>query len=357
MLYHSFPRPSAKKVDNCEANEIALRQLESFIEWGLILTPEILVLPANPQADNVEPPETKFPQARACFTLAERSELTDVTARRDRYGATKSHSDLFGTFAIGLDPLEARYLGAVPTIYFYRTDNKVNVSFEMLYHLRELRSLAIALSCIERKAEIPGRDVLDPKVMSELNMQLKGDPDVAKTIEETSIQDARFALRFFDTDRPPAWNLVDWIDGILDFCQTADSDKLDGSLSYYQQREWRIIHLFSHAVHVHRLGSLSWLDGSAEMPARERKRLIKSLKAKNSKFFTNERIEGCSLLQGARFEGRDVPFFDFIREIVCPSSARSEVSNILSQYGLRARFSTTEVHGDITIFEYSEGQC
>ena len=156
-----------------------------MIEYGLLMTPENLRIDKNRRAYNVELQKTEFSQIRACFTLIDRGQLWQRLRRGT--GEVQSHVDLFGKFAIGLDPIEARRLGAIPVIYFYRgTSKDINMSMEILYNLRELRSLAVAIARIEARAAIPGRDTYGDRVLDELGYTLEGDPVVKERIERMS---------------------------------------------------------------------------------------------------------------------------------------------------------------------------
>lgn len=151
-LFHAFPgasRRSSAKIGRREAVHQGIAQLELMMRYGLLLTPEPLEIPVNEAArfSDWEPPKTVFRQARACFTLVEDREELWLDRRLDEFGERTSHVSLFGEFAVGLDPIRARALGAVPVIYFYSGDGLIHtrVPHEVLFTLRELRSVAIAL--------------------------------------------------------------------------------------------------------------------------------------------------------------------------------------------------------------------
>ena len=179
LLYHAFPGPSrGVRGDHPEVPDLGVAQLDLMMRYGLLLTPETLRIPPNDDARNCEPPTVEFRQARACLTLVEsRAELWQET-RLDEYGRPTSHVSLFGEFAVGIDPIRARELGAVPVIYFYSGGDAAHgrVSHEILFTLRELRSLAIALARLEAKAGIEGRDTLGTATLDALGYVLQGEP-------------------------------------------------------------------------------------------------------------------------------------------------------------------------------------
>lgn len=326
LLYHAFPGAS-RSAGNEQRNTLhqGIMQIDLMMRYGLLLTPEILTIPLNKVAKNREAPKTKFCQARACFTLVENREELWLNKRLDEFGQSTSHVSLFGEFAVGLDPIRARECGALPVIYFYSGGDSAHktVSQEILFTLRELRSLAIALARLEAKARIEGRDTLDAATLDAIGYVLAGDPVVRERIHATDQDAARAAVELLDTDRRPAWTLVDWIDAMFDLFQTADSSSSPESLAYYQEREWRITSLFSTGVRCRRL-RLDKTSGERELPTWVPE-LRSKLRSLDSDFFTEEVLNESTILHGTQ----DRTFFDFIEEIVCPAEAAAGVANLL----------------------------
>ena len=299
LLYHAFPRPSGRSgIPRTALLSKGVSQITLMMRYGLLLTPEILTIPVNRAAKNRENPQTEFRQARACFTLVESRNELWLNKRLDAFGDATSHISLFGEFAVGIDPIRARELGALPVIYFYSGGESAHaaVSHEVLFTLRELRSLTIALARLEAMAGIADRDTLDAATLDAVGYILKGDPIVRERIEETSKQAACVAVKLLDTDRRPAWALVDWIDAILDLFQTADGRSTAGSLAYYREREWRIAPLFSAGVRCRRL-RLDKASGEKELPAWVPK-LRGELRLLDGGFFTEEVLNGSAVLYG-----------------------------------------------------------
>ena len=99
FFYHSFPRPrqGLSEEDNCEKG---LRILRSMADIGLLLTPETLEFREFLE-DGTLGPKVVAAQRRACFTELAPSEL-------------RRHSLEFGPFALELDVMSLRELGAMP---------------------------------------------------------------------------------------------------------------------------------------------------------------------------------------------------------------------------------------------------
>lgn len=340
LLYHAFPRKGADRGAEIETLQMGVDILASIMSYGLILTPETLNLPKDPHApESGEPPRTCFAQERACFTLVSREDLRMPRLARHSYGDPTSHADLFGEFAIGLDPVRARRLGVVPVMYFYEDDGYANMSRELLFRLRDLRTLTVALARIEGRGVMPERDVRSEKELLEMGIVLEGEPRVAARLDMLEPDAARHVHELLDTNRVPAWNLVEWIDIALNLFQTADSRTIPGSLAYFQQREWRIVRLFGEHVACHLLQTPATINDDSF--ASVRASLRAQLQEINPNFFDDRRLNGSSLLSGAGGK----PFFDFVDEIVCPALAAPAVGNLLEQAGIDQWFEAFEAAG------------
>ena len=340
LLYHCFA-PTDWGLER------GVRQLASILDNGLLLTPEELKIPPNPSAINREPPKTVFCQRRASLTLAWRSELARPRVT-DGAGA-ESHFDLFGDFGIGLRPVQARRLGAVPVIYYYRNDWSSNVSFHLLYHLREIRSLLIAISRVEAKAELPDRQVVDELVLDKLGHSLQGDVVVRQRLEKLERRGARTIARLLDTDRVPAWCLIDAVDTVLDLFQVADDECSVDSHEYYQEREWRIVQLFGH-VDCFRLGPDRLFDGASSLSESDCQKFRRTLASLNPEFFNDETLDHSAILAGA--DGS--PFVHFVEEVICPATAGTEVGEVLRRRQLPFQRCDEGGNTGITVFRRSD---
>lgn len=354
LLYHAFPRG----VEKSRANEVGVEQLKMIKEYGLLLTPEPFSIPRNPRAAWYEDdqPQVEFIQTRACFTLVEREELWSGWRGTD----SEAHFKLFGDFAIGLKPSDARKLGAVPVFYVYdafgsETDSAgdINLTREMIFNLRELRSVCIALARLEAKANIPDRDTLSLETLDRIGYVLRGDPIVKRRIEQVDPERAREAVDLLDTVRGPAWSLVDLIDITLNFFQKTDSPK-GGQHEYYQQREWRIVQLFNPGLRCQRLDPyLKELDANVELPNGEHYDLCRRLLEINPEFFMKmNRLRDSAILRGtSAYRGAGArDFFDFVEEIICPRDAADDVK----QLDERDEFRQLEVEGHV-VFVRGDG--
>src|SRR5690242_2488019 len=156
-LFHAFPRPPRRAIPSGPVSnpdsEKGLDILRSILTHGLLCTPEKFKLFPNYNTQNKEKqqflwdhqPHDEIIQSRASFTLADALELSKEYELIQNQTATHAaHTDLFGDFAIGLDPIEARALGIMPTVYYYRHD--VETVFA--------RTAGLATQIIERLDEV-----------------------------------------------------------------------------------------------------------------------------------------------------------------------------------------------------------
>ena len=335
LLYHCFPRKrkcTCSWCNTCEEESLALSvlQLQTMVEYGLVMTPETLTIPDNPRATTGAPPRTTFTQTRACFTLATRHELwSDRKFATD--GAWRTHSQVFGNFAIGLTSDAGRQLGAVPVFYYYKepgnAGERINMTHEALFVLREMRSLAIALAWLEAKApSVTDEDVWTMKELIDAGHVLDEEAFVKERIQKAKPEEADIVAALLETRRPAACNLVERINIVLGFFQAVDAPPARGGHQheYYEQREWRIGHVFG----PHVLGT--WLKQNSSGDHRQAA-LRQRLHSQNPCFFDSERLEHSAVLHGlavADTEGRQ-SFFDFVTEVICPQAAKKQVENLL----------------------------
>lgn len=369
-FYHSFPRHLKDQsiyqnlVDSDEATECGLETLRLLIEFGILLTPERLTIPPNPRSTRERPEETVFLQERACFTLVSRQELFEprqiapnISLDSAACATELSHMRKFGAFAIGLNPYTARALGLVPVVYFYSHMGAdafefegidiENISFEILFRIRELRKVMMALAYIESKAGLQDRDLPSMEKLKEIGFDMKFEEQLFEEIDNISEKDANLIVNFLDTDRVPAWNMVDWLGIIFNFFQIADSKKSFGPLSYYQQREWRLVKLFGQHVFCFPLDMKYYMDGKMGYPKCECLELRRRLASVNYHFFSKEKLDRSSILLGTK----DKPFFEHVDELIIPVDVRSKLKYLLQFYKLDSSFKEIEATGDHLVFQ------
>lgn len=342
-FYHSFPRVSRKRqLSRTEQDCLGIGILRSVLHYGLLLTPEPLEIPPNPDSDLRDPPATVVIQRRACFTLLSRKELIE----------DGKHLESFGRFSIGLDTNLARGLGIVPTFYYYKSNVTENsdpfdsgISQQVLFRLSELRRLAIALARVEAHANPKSSRYRPRDYLNENGLTFDDEPDVA-SVDSVSRTTARQLTKLLGTDRVPAWNLAEWIELILSMFQTADSSERGRHLAYYEQREWRCIQLYGEKIDCY---SLTQREMESLRDPFKLRILIEArsvLKRMLNRFRVGVEPEDCFLLIGCSHN----PFRDFVSEIIVPSAYRNETLHTLKEMGMIEYFSELESH-DFTVFE------
>ena len=338
LLYHCFPRKDRANTDK------ALRQLNIMMEYGMLLTPEVLDMSEIGAHIGLAPHDARIQLERACFTLVDRRELWVPkydTASKKWLKRGLSHFERFGEFAIGIDLIQARRLGATPVFYYYESDSDdnstVSVPEQMILCLHELRELAIALAGLEARAFPNDADIYSEAQLKTVGYLLSSEKTLHGTIKNTSAKEARAVVDRLPTKRYPAWNFVDLLSMIFNFFQKANNPKIDltsdWNLEYYRQREWRITRFFAPGIGFYRLGSKSVLDGAAQFPEDLQSNLRCALSEVDAKHFTKSYFDTCSVL----YSVNDKPFFDCVKEVIVPRDRmlRQEIEDALGWFGYR----------------------
>jgi hypothetical protein len=361
LLYHCFPRRAApvernlRRISDSRVNEIGLEVLQSIFEDGLLLTPEHMRFPVD-RGGEKKGGRSGFTltQSRACFTLLSRSELMNrrsasLNSSKSKNPEVASHLERFGEFAIGLNPFRARVLGVMPVFYYYRSlgvdweedsvihhDRKISLrdfgpSFEMVERLIEIRELMEVLSCVEAFGAPDGRPVPRPANLHEYGIGSCLEPNVSAALGRLNKKESRKFFDCLDTHRMPAWNMVEWIDIILNLFQIADEKNEELSLRYFQQREWRLVHMYSPQVEC---WPISLADETDERYLPPNWSLIASriraMLARHSEALAFPvDVGGTNLIVGSR----SCRFRDFIDEVIVPLSCRGFVADYLVKFG------------------------
>lgn len=278
MLFHSFPRPreliepnstDTRGSDIHEMLDRGFRTLQNITRLGLVCTPETLRFDRLPVrlADRPRSPSQKmrfwtYQQSRLCFTLCEPSELFEKKIRglepgpagpKFSAGREMSHADLFGPFAIGIDPINSRRLGVVPTNYYAPSDlfgerfsQASNIApglnIQLICALYKIYQIIAVLAYLESDLVIDGFELPSKSKLDLLRIDEFVPDKIAKSLIELPSDRREKIVRMFDTNRLPAFDLLSSIDMLLNLFQETDSS-IDGTiLAFFEQREWRLIH-------------------------------------------------------------------------------------------------------------------
>jgi hypothetical protein len=354
-LFHAFPRPphrmdSAGRIVRDRPTEDDRQKgfeiLRLILTHGLLCTPEKFKLYPNYNTENKEKQRClqankhhdEIIQSRACFTLVDTMELSkEYELSQDRYTQHTAHIDLFGEFAIGLDPIEARELGVMPTVYFYRHDISdpfmitAGLGSQIIERLDEIRCLFSVLSYIEAKANAEEEDdtfFLSPEKLKSMGILVRYQNDIEALLAKLRQEDAAFVFRLFCTDRVPAWNLVDFVEIMLSLYQTTDSTIEDAPLAFFQQREWRLVHHMMEGLRWFALGNhpadrdpRANYFRSAKEEIKNFLHSVSSQKGKDLTWFLNH----CWVLVGTE----ELHFRNFVREIVVPENFFKDAKSIV----------------------------
>jgi hypothetical protein len=86
------------------------------------------------------------------------------------------------------------------------------------------------LSYVEGKAKAGEGDDLNfppPEDLKRLGIRVRYQREIEAELEKIDIQNAKMIFRLFNTDRVPAWNLLDFVEIMLSLYQTTDSTMED----------------------------------------------------------------------------------------------------------------------------------
>lgn len=304
-------------MDQASTMNAALIQLAFLGAYGLLLTPEPMAIPANPNAPKSAGMKSEFSQCRASFTLIDRSDLWTPGATTQFRVEGKSHADLFGAYAIGIDAVDAREFGVAPVSYYYSGLEAQNRTHELLFRLRELHNLCSLLALVESR--IGAKDAISKCDLLRRDLFPRGVDDAVARIEAADQEALRNFHDLIDTDRPAAWRLADNLEILFDTFQTADSNTSIGSLAYYEQREWRITRAFGDHLDVRSLGPPDE-DTKSKIRSFDDRQALRDVLSSSDGYFTDERLDACVVVAGTS-ERR---FFDFVREVIAPAGSPAD---------------------------------
>ena len=214
----------------------------------------------NPDFEYVEEKKNFSDQCRSCFTMARFEELKEPRAIAnfenqlgDIEESPASHFDLFGRFGIGIDSIHGRAMNILPAMYFYKVSgSEESLSTHLLRRLIEIREILKVLSEIEFRYHGQKHFPFPQSDAARLGFTVIDDIEVRQAIERINKYKANRILKPFKVDRLLAWNYVDYLDILISLFQDTDSTLEDSPLSFYEQREWRMV--------FHHHDDLEWIS-------------------------------------------------------------------------------------------------
>jgi hypothetical protein len=226
--YHSFPRTVPQGGDY---DEFGLDILRSIIDIGLVLAPEFIQF--DETFDDGTEATLRMGQKRICLSDIESNRLFD-------------HSRVFGRFSIEWSHSTALEMGAMPVFYFPEVVKSApgltNLTGTLIGRLAETVNLLRTLD--ELLGALKSSDPSKPMVVRQAETGEEVWLDVANTQRLLDHLNKRYRGFF-----PLSANLR----GLSQlFCPTHNSSYTD-PLTYYRQREWRIISdIVSHGTYTFR---------------------------------------------------------------------------------------------------------
>ncbi|MFL4468499.1 hypothetical protein ACERZ8_00910 [Tateyamaria armeniaca] len=242
-----------------------------------------------------------------------------TTAKRRVVGGQSldvSHSDLFGTFAIGISQAAARTVGLQPVVYHYRSELADSLSEKIQEKMEEVRALLGVLAYLEASVGAPDkfRTTHELRASGYVSTTSERAVRLIEALPKTTRKQLFDAVT--ELPRSTSWNLIDWLDHFGDHFQTADGQAQIGTLSYYMQNEWRVGRMQFGDREVVGLDDTSH---PAILEVRDVLSLI------DTSFFTPTILSECALLATVQ----NHYFFDHVVEVICPRAATRDVEVIL----------------------------
>ena len=286
-----------------------------------------------------------LPQTRACFAY---STFEEIRRSNPLHPTGASHQDVFGDFAIALRA-EARIdLDTIPVSYYYydfkgkKSENDVPypLTCSLTHSLLEMRDLLSTLTLLEEKAvEFSGETSeeyeSDRKYFhtGPLNLVAQSEERANQSrasLRETDAYEIERILGSLDLDRRPLFHLVQSIDLACALLQTTDSRSWNAEMAYYAQQEWRVIKVVNDATAGM---SLAHDDEEIDGDIAEFRRLARgrvcSIAQLMGEIPDESWFERTWLLAGSARSGR--PFLSFIEAVVCPTSCKGKVQDMLQE--------------------------
>jgi hypothetical protein len=260
-FFHSFPRQRQGEARDAHLQR-GMRILDAMFDVGLALAPERIIF-RQPVIGGHK--EFEHLQSRLCFTELPEDALPDHSAR-------------FGPFALRFDIDTLRRQGALPTIYIPQQiegDRGLSaVGASLVAHLNYARKTLdqlhnLAHNCQENvmlalaKQNDPNVNSVSPDAVAKLNNVDEAGNVVATY--EMPIKHVRQFLDFTGYNNAPYADMANAIRLVENLFYPTDDQIHDAALSYYRQREWRIIAGFGVPNHG---------DQARDLTQPERERLI-----------------------------------------------------------------------------------
>jgi hypothetical protein len=217
-FFHSFPRvkPQQTLPDLCRKGFLIL---ESMLDNGLLLVPETYEWPTYGRSEP-EAEKLTVTQRRICFTELKPNEL-------------KNHSSVFGPFSIVYTVPQLRALGALPVFY---TPPPLDIGYLSGLASQLLAGLADSKRIVDSLRKIG--QVL--ATGDRLTLNYRGRAIAFDSVGSDYIR--MFIAVLFDSAKCDVGITEKRLQSLCSCFYPTENPRYNEPLSYYRQREWRIVH-------------------------------------------------------------------------------------------------------------------
>ena len=227
-FFHSFPRRRQSESET-DAHHKGLQILRHIVANGIMLVPEIVTWHDKSMM-------MSLCQLRFCLTALESSEL-------------QKHSKIFGDFSLEFSSSFIRKLGGMPVFYMPQA-LEVNGSFSgvgssLIRAIEEIRHLLEMVSDLDSAINSkPDAMVVKARVLGAFADNQKEFVTQAFDLDRDELKKT---LEFLGAEKQSFQQLANWAVYMQNIIYPTDNQKLDQELSYYRQKEWRIVSGLGHA--------------------------------------------------------------------------------------------------------------
>jgi hypothetical protein len=311
-FYHSFPRnPRAESSDRIIENGMLI--LSNIRDLGLVLAPEKVEWSQATLDGGAR--KIEIMQKRVSFTELARDELP-------------AHSMTFGPFALEFDIATLRHIGAMPVSYMPQHINEdgslsgaassiVAQFTDAKYTINQLRRLYDWINTI--------RQHNPPELIKSIPIILTNVDDNGNIVQHAVVptEHIESILKFLGYKNAPFSLMDETLEGLASLFYLTDNPRQDEPLTYYRQREWRLIPGIARNAMV----------SSRRLSETEKDRVIlvdptwwtRPLTYKNESF---RRIDKTDVID--RYEGKSI--IELARSVIVPADALEDARRLLPGY-------------------------
>lgn len=318
--------------------------LRSMSKYGLLCTPQWLSF-SNRTGRSIgarrevgQSDLGRFSQSRFCVTALASEQLYVKQPH-----SPITHAEAFGPFAIGFTNEAARQIGLLPTIYHWPIPIKENaresahssapnLNTQLIHSLYDIRNVLQNLSILEyHQSQYDTNMVLKGIDLTKIIGDSSDKTSLIDKLSQSNAETIDLLTEPFNFRRLPALFLLDHLEIILSLFQSTDDLKSEVPLTYFHQREWRLVQHLRPSLFWYSLG-----DSPLQQDENKYKRQKKIREIKNRIQKSQSYLDACWILESVN--GRHVR--ELISLVSVPNrvllNMKSEISDLFPNAKIEA---------------------